>query len=111
MSKNLTPSQNFDVVDGTQQAVTYACTGTLGTLDASQSGQAKLVRYSAYGINSSQSLPVAASPPVLASKVSACTIDYSLNNQGLSLLAVTLTLTSGGESVTLYNDIHVNNAP
>jgi MSHA biogenesis protein MshO len=100
-------SQRFDVVDGTQRAVTYACTGTLGTLDANGNGQGQLVRYSNYGFNVAPS----GTPSLLADKVRACTIEYGVPNQRFGLLAVRLTLTSGGESVTLYNEIHVNNAP
>jgi MSHA biogenesis protein MshO len=100
-------SQRFDVVDGTQRAVTYACIGTLGALDASGNGQGQLVRYANYGFNVAPS----GTPPVLADKVSACTIQYDVPNQRFGLLAVRITLTSGGESVTLYNEIHVNNAP
>lgn len=107
------PSQRFDVVDGSQRAVTYACVGTLGTLDANQNGQASLVRYWNYGFN----FPTQVNPPtggqsaVLANNVSDCKIDYTVANQRFGLLAIRLTLTSGGESVSLYNEIHVNNAP
>lgn len=104
-------SHRFDVVDGTQQAVTYACVGPLGVLDPNQNGQAKLVRYSLYGFNPVQVLPVTANPPILADKVSNCVIEYAAVNQRFGLLTVRLTLTSGGESVNLYNEIHVNNAP
>jgi MSHA biogenesis protein MshO len=100
-------SQRFDVVDGTQKAVTYACTGTLGALDANGNGQGQLVRYSNYDFN----VAPAGTPAVLADRVSACTIEYDLPNQRFGLVAVRLTLTSGNESVTLYNETHVNNAP
>lgn len=100
-------SQRFDVVDGAQRAVTFACTGTLGTLDANGNGQGQLVRYANYGFN----VAPGGTPAVLADKVSACSIDYDLPNQRFGLVAVRLTLTSGGESVTLYNEVHVNNAP
>ncbi len=106
------PSQRFDVVDGSQQAVTYACVGTLGTLDANQNGQASLVRYWNYGFNTPQvNPPVTTNHAILANYVSGCTIDYTVPNQRFGLLAIRLTLTSGGESVSLYNEIHVNNAP
>lgn len=117
------PSQRFDVVDGAQQAVTYACVGTLGTLDTNQDGQAKLMRYWGYGFQSSQVAPpttvggsdgigaLTYSSAVLADKVSDCEITYDVPNQRFGLLAVRLTLTSGGESVSLYNEIHVNNTP
>lgn len=112
-------SQRFQVVQGNQQAVTYACVG--GDLDASQNGQGKLMRYWGYGFHSEQQTPTAIaahtfpitahSEAVLADKVSACEITYDVPNQRFGLLAVRLTLTSNNESVTLYNEIHVNNAP
>ena len=103
-------SQRFDVVDGNQQAVTYACE-TLGT-DASGNGTGKLMRYWQYGFNATQANP----PPggqsaILAKNVSACAIDYDLINQRFGLLAVRLTLSSGGESISLYKEIHVSNVP
>ncbi len=106
-------SQRFDVIDGNQQAVTYACVAPGGvacdTIDGN--GTCQLVRYSAYGFNVAQVLPNTANPPILADKISACTIQYNAANQRFGLLTVRLKLTSGGESVSLYNEIHVNNAP
>ncbi len=55
--------------------------------------------------------PVGGTSAILADKVSDCLIDYDVANQRFGLLAVRLTLTSGGESVSLYNEVHVNNAP
>jgi MSHA biogenesis protein MshO len=98
------PSQRFDVVDGAQQAVTYACEG-VNTVN--QNGTGQLVRYWNYGF----AHILGATKAILADKISACTIDYAIPNQRFGLLAVRLTLTSGGESVSLYNEIHVNNAP
>lgn len=98
------PSQRFDVVDGAQQAVTYACEG-VSTVDGNGTGQ--LMRYWSYGFTHTPGLTKA----LLADKVSGCQIDYDVPNQRYGLLAVRLTLTSGGESVSLYNEIHVNNAP
>jgi MSHA biogenesis protein MshO len=97
-------SQRFDVVDGAQQAVTYACEG-VNTVN--QNGTGQLVRYWNYGFTHTPGVTKA----ILADKVSACTIDYDIPNQRFGLLAIRLTLTSGGESVSLYNEIHVNNAP
>ena len=113
------PSQRFDVVDGAQQAVTYACVPTVGTV-AADDGPLSLVRYWGYGFILD---PANAVPPaftgqitapvsaVLADKVSACEIVYDVPNQRFGLLTVRLTLTSGDEPVSLYNEIHVNNAP
>ncbi|MCK9201714.1 MAG: type II secretion system GspH family protein [Gallionella sp.] len=114
-------SHRFAVVDSAQQAVTYACVGALGALDANQNGQAKLMRYWGYGFHAvqqtaagiaSNAAPVTAhSAAVLADKVSACQFEYDVPNQRFGLLAVRLTLTSGNESVSLYHEVHVNNAP
>ncbi|MGE5758655.1 MAG: type II secretion system protein J [Sideroxydans sp.] len=99
-------SQRFDVVDGAQRAVTYACEG-LG-MDANGNGTGRLRRYWNYGFNVA---PAGGSSAILADRLSACTIDYAVANQRFGLLAVRLTLTSGNESVSLYNEIHVDNAP
>ncbi|MFZ2161707.1 MAG: type II secretion system protein [Sideroxyarcus sp.] len=99
------PSQHFSVVDGAQRAVTYACVGA-GGRDADGNGTGQLMRYSNYGFNVTP-----ANGAILANKVEFCDFDYSVSNQRFGLLAVRLTLTSGGESVTLYNEIHVNNVP
>lgn len=106
-------SQRFDVVDGTQQAVTFSCEGTLGTLDANGDGQAKLLKHWKYGFKPTQATPASlvGSSAILADKISACAIDYSPTNQRMGLLGVRLTLTSKNESVSLYHEIHVNNIP
>ena len=103
-------SQRFDVVDGNQQAVTYACE-TLGT-DASGNGTGQLKRYWKYPLNATQvNPPAGGQSAILAKNVSACVIDYDLINQRFGLLAVRLTLSSGGESISLYKEIHVSNVP
>ena len=99
------PSRHFSVVDGAQRAVTYACVGS-GARDASGNGTGQLIRYANYGFNATP-----ANGAILANKVELCSFDYDVTNQRFGLLAVQLTLTSGGESVTLYNEIHVNNVP
>lgn len=99
----------FEVVDGTQQAVTYTCLNQ-GT-DASGDGTGTLTRYWAYGFNTAQVNPPGGSSAILADKVSACNFVYDTINQRNSLMAVALTITRGGESVRLYHEIHVNNIP
>lgn len=100
-------SQRFDVVDGAQQAVTYACEG-VGT-DAAGSGTGQLVRHWGYGFDHAYA---GADPSaVLADSVSACNITYAVSNQRFGLLTISLTITSENESVRLYNEIHVSNAP
>jgi MSHA biogenesis protein MshO len=102
----------FEVVPADQQAVTYACTGTLGPLDANGDGQGALTRYWAYGFIFPQPVPpLGGSNAVLADKVSACNFVYNTSNVRDSLVAISLTITRGGESVNLYHEIHVNNLP
>ena len=110
------PGQRFDVVDGTQQAVTYACIGTLGALNTNNDGQASLMRYWHYGFNTpAQVAPPLAGPgsgsAILADRVSACEITYDAVNQRNGLITIRLGITRGGESVSLYQEIHVNNMP
>ena len=103
------PSQRFDVVDGAQQAVTYACEN-LGVANGDGTGQ--LTRYAGYGFNAAQvNPPVGGTSAILADRVSGCAIVYDLPSQRFGLVSVRLTLTRGDESVSLYNEIHVNNAP
>lgn len=102
----------FQVVDGAQQAVTYACVGGLG-VDGNGNGIGTLRRYWAYGLNAVQVAPAAlgGSNAVLAENVSGCAFVYNVNNQRDSLVAVSLTITRSHESVNLYHEIHVNNIP
>ncbi|HXU92160.1 MAG TPA: prepilin-type N-terminal cleavage/methylation domain-containing protein [Gallionella sp.] len=100
-------SQRFDVVTG---PVTFACIGALGA-DANGNGTASLVRYAGYGFTVAQVAPPFAGGTLLASNVSGCAIEYSLPNQRNGLVSITLTLTRGGENVSLHHEIHVSNAP
>lgn len=103
--------QRFDVVPGDQRAVTYAClnVGTNGNGD----GTGTLTRYSAYGFNAAQLAPAALGglSAILADRVSACEITYDAVNQRNGLVAIRLGITRGGESISLYHTIHVNNVP
>lgn len=113
-------AQRFTVVDGVQQAVTYACIAAGGGACSTVGGNGtcQLVRYSGYGINPAQTLPTILNPPVLADKVSYCQFEYEIPATPstvvfprFGMLAVRLVLTSGGERVSLYNEIHVSNTP
>lgn len=102
------PSQRFEVVPGDQQAVTYACIGTLGTLDANQDGQGKLVRYWNYGINAVQPIPpTGGSSAVLANNLYTCSM---VVDQSHGLIANTLQFARASEVISLYQEIYVNNA-
>jgi MSHA biogenesis protein MshO len=104
--------QRFDVVPGDQQAVTYACLNTTGT-NSNGDGTGTLTRYWAYGFNAAQVAPASlgGSNAILADKVSACEIIYDVVNQRNALVAIRLAISRGGESISLYHTIHVNNVP
>lgn len=96
------PGARFQVVPGATRAVTYACP---------QAVAGNLNRYWNYGFNAAQAVPAGGSSALLAGNVT-CSIDYSANATGRNgLLYISLTLSSGGESVTLFNQVHVDNSP
>lgn len=104
----LLEGQRFEIVPGDQQAVTYACENIGGITD----GTGTLTRYWAYGFNPVQiAPPLGISRALLANNISACSIAYNTANPRNGLVAITLTITRGGESVSLYQEIHVNNTP
>jgi MSHA biogenesis protein MshO len=98
-------SQRFQVVDGIQQAVTFACE-TVGT-SATGDGTGKLMRYWGYGFTHT----LGATKAVLADNISGCIFVYDIVNQRNALVAITLQITRGGETVSLYEEVHVNNTP
>ncbi|MBS3934972.1 MAG: prepilin-type N-terminal cleavage/methylation domain-containing protein [Sulfuritalea sp.] len=96
------PGARFQVVPGGVGAVTYACP---------QAGAGDLMRHWNYGFNPAQAIPAAGLSARLTGQAR-CEVEYAANATGRNgLLYVRLTLTSGGESVTLFNQIHVDNAP
>jgi MSHA biogenesis protein MshO len=98
------------VAPGDQQAVTYACL-TPG-VDANGDGTGTLMRYWAYGFNAAlQPLPPGGSSALLADRVSACEMTYNIVNQRNGLVEIRLGISRGGESISLYHSIHVNNVP
>jgi MSHA biogenesis protein MshO len=103
------PGQRFDVVPFDQQAVTYSCEN-VGT-NANKDGTGILRRYWGYGYNVAQLAPPLGNSAILASNVSACNIVYDTYNVRSGLVAITLGITRGGESIRLYHEIHVNNIP
>jgi MSHA biogenesis protein MshO len=98
------PNSRFQVIPGSVRAVSYICPRvTTGNL----------TRYWNYGFNTVQSLaiPPSGSSSILAGNV-LCTMDYSSAANGRNgILYVQLTLSSNGEFVTLFQQIHVDNAP
>lgn len=97
------PSHRFQIID---TPVSYICDLTAGTLR----------RFSGYTITAAQ-----ANPPtlgaglvnaLLAQNVSACDFSYVPGiTQRSGFVSIRLSLTSSGETVSLYQGVHVNNAP
>ena len=95
------PSARFQVVPGAVRAVTYACPAAAGNF----------TRYWDYGFNAVQPTAFGGSSALLATGAS-CTVEYTANATGRNgLLFVQLSLSSGGESISLFQQIHVDNAP
>ena len=99
------PGARFQVVPGATRAVTYACP------QAGVSAPGNLTRHWNYGFTAAQAVPGGGSTALLAGNVT-CDVDYSSNATGRNgLLFISLTLTSGSETVSLFNQIHVDNSP
>jgi len=97
------PGKRFQVV---QYAVTYACNPTPGT--------AELRRYWNYGIvDPQQTPPAGGSNALLASNVAACSFTYATSGaaQREGVLTLTLQIAQSGESIQLFQQVHVSNAP
>lgn len=103
----------FQVVPASEQAVFYICSGA--GLDAAGNGTGQLLRRRAYGFNANYpgACPAAAAgDAVLATRVSACSFEYSqaaLTEYGL--MGLRLELSRDGETVSLQLGAMVANIP
>ncbi|MGV8893978.1 MAG: type II secretion system protein [Burkholderiaceae bacterium] len=110
------PGSHFQVIPAAEQAVFYVCTNSGTGVDAAGNGNGALYRLSHYGFNATAptacpAIPVI-TPPVLAQNVSGCTFTYAPGvTQRNGLVSMGITITKAGESVTLYHEVHVSNAP
>lgn len=96
------PNSRFQVVPGSVRAVTFACPLAAGNF----------TRYWNYGFNATQPTAFGGGSSALLASGASCTVEYTANATGRNgLLFVQLTLTSGGETVSLFQQIHVDNAP
>jgi MSHA biogenesis protein MshO len=101
------PGNRFYAI--TPNAVTYVCAPN-ATLDASGDSNGTLRRVTGYGIVFTQPQP--GGGDLVASNVSQCTFGYASNISGYTgLVVLRLSLTRHFETVSLYHEIHVNNAP
>lgn len=97
------PSGRFQVVPGSTKAVSYSC-------PAATAGAVR--RYANYGFNTAQATPPAGTPALLITEGATCAVNYAPSVSGRSgLLEVQLSLTSNNETVTLSQQIHVDNSP
>ncbi|HEX6708459.1 MAG TPA: type II secretion system protein [Albitalea sp.] len=105
------PGNRFQVV---RTPVSFLCSEAAG-------GAGSLRRYAGYAIQAAQPTSAAAAPlstlsgadnALLAAQVETCRFAYDPNvSPRNGLVTLTLKLTSGGESVTLMHQVHVDNAP
>lgn len=106
------PASRFQVIPHAQQAVFYVCDNP--GRDAEGNGTGVLYRLSGYGINATppSACPLPQSAPVLADRISECRFDYgagAASNNGL--VSIRLAITAAHETVSLYQAVHINNAP
>jgi MSHA biogenesis protein MshO len=98
------PGRRFQIVTG---PVTYACVPA--------PGGGELRRYWGYPIAAAQATPPAGgNNALLASKVTGCTFIFSTTSgasQRTGVVALTLEISESGESVRLFQQVHVSNVP
>lgn len=98
------PNGRFQVVPGDVRAVTYSC-------PVAGAAAGNLTRRWNYGFLAAQPTPPGGSQALLATDAN-CTVNYAPAIGGRhGLLDLQLTLTSQGETVTLQQQIRVDNAP
>jgi MSHA biogenesis protein MshO len=89
--------------------VTYVCAPN-NLPDANGDSPGTLRRVTGYAVTLAQ--PTPAGGDLVAGNVSACSISYAANISGYTgLVVLRLSLTRGNETVSLYHEVHVNNAP
>jgi MSHA biogenesis protein MshO len=103
------PGNRFYAVSG---PLTYVCAPN-SALDANGDATGTLTRVSGYTIAFAQPTSFAGGTSYLVARnVSACEVGYDANAFGNNgLIAIRLELTKGNEVVSLYHEVHVNNAP
>lgn len=90
--------------------VTYVCAPVAG-------GTGRLDRYSGYALQPTQPssttvAPLSTAPRALVlDKVSGCSFETSAALANANAVAITLQLTDGGETVTLYTQVYLGNTP
>ena len=91
-------TNRFHVIPGDEIVVSYICSG--GTL----------YRNANYGYGASCPAPTVGTTPIIANGAT-CSFAYSAADIRNGLVQLTLTFTNSGETVSIYNEVHVNNTP
>lgn len=105
------PSHRFFVVPGDEQMVAFICSGAAPNMTLQRVGYTSLQNPVAQCKTSGLTAGTASST-TLATGLSACTFDYvAVDLQRNGLIKINLGLTQGGETITLYQEGHVNNSP
>lgn len=101
------PNARFHVIPGGVRAVTLACPNAVAGATPGN-----FTRYWNYGFSPNQPTTFNAGGSILLATGATCTVEYAANATGRNgLLYLALTLTSGTEHITLFQQIHVDNAP
>jgi MSHA biogenesis protein MshO len=96
---NGSAAARFQVAEG---PVTYAC----------DPGSGRLTRHAGYALAAVQPTPPSGgSTALLADGITGCSLSYAGAFQRWALLSMQLTLARAGESITLFQQVHVDNAP
>lgn len=96
------PANRMQIIEG---PVSYVCTPGAG-------GTGTLRRYWGYAISATQPTAFGGASALLATRVSACAINYApgITERG-GLLNMRLTLSQASEDVSLQSQVHVTNVP
>lgn len=91
------PRQRFQIVD---TPVSYICSGN------------RITRYDGYAIQATQPNPPGVGGNLLIDRVSACNFSYDPGTATRSgLLTFSITVSDGGQDITLFQQVHVGNVP
>jgi MSHA biogenesis protein MshO len=108
------PGNRFYIIPDADRIASYVCSGAVG-VDAAGNGSGVLYRSSNYAIPAVApgSCPaIASGTPILARNVSSCSFSYAPGVTARSgLVSVQIAVTKNNETMSLYHEVHVNNAP
>jgi len=92
-------SKRFQVIPSNEKIVSFVCLN------------GRLYRNANYAYGTTCPAPTPGTTPVLAQHVSFCDFVYSSSDPRNALVQITINLTDGGETISLYHEAHVNNSP